>query len=305
MTPEAAIARYLQYLRVERNCSGHTLRNYSSDLAQFLAFLRAQPDGERELAAITHLDIRGYLGELYAARLKSTSIGRKLAAVRSLFRFLAREGVVQENPARLVASPRQGRTLPSVPTPEEVNTLIDAIPGAGDDEPQPARDRAILELLYGCGLRVSELVGLNLNDLDRRNGVIRVRGKGKKERLTPMGRKAEESLAVWMPVRAEILQKARGKGHPDALFLNRRGGRLTSRSVGRLIKRWALMLGADTGLHPHSFRHAFATHLLSDGADLRAIQELLGHARLSTTQKYTHVNIKQLMDVYDRSHPKA
>ncbi len=284
-----AAARYLEHLRVERNCSAHTLRNYAGDLDQFGAFLK-QP-----LESLTHLDIRSYLGELYTMRLKSVSISRKLAVLRSFFRFLAREGVVADNPARLVTSPKLPKPLPSVPTAEEANNLIDSV---GDS----ARDRAILEFLYGCGIRAAELAGLNVADVDRRGGYIRVRGKGKKERLVPLGSKADAALEKYLGARAALLKPG---GEQPALFLNLRGGRLTTRSVGRIVKRWALLAGADTGLHPHSFRHAFATHLLSDGADLRAIQELLGHASLSTTQKYTHTSIRQLMEVYDRAHPKA
>ncbi len=318
MTFAAACQRFLDHLRSERNCSEHTLRNYASDLDQFAGFLEDQvkagcldagAGGQPEVEGLTHLHIRSFLGELYAARLKSSSIGRKLAAVRSLFRFLGREGMVRDNPARLVSSPKQAKMLPSVPTADELNGLLDAMPG--DEALLPARDRAILELLYGCGIRVAELVGMNLESVDRRGGFIRVRGKGKKERLVPLGSKADQALGRYLERRegsfpaAPPADNARGGLAAAPLFLNRRGGRLTTRSVGRLVKRYALLLGADTGLHPHSFRHAFATHLLSDGADLRAIQELLGHARLSTTQKYTQVSIKQLMDVYDRCHPKA
>jgi len=301
----SAVARYLEYLRVERNCSAHTLRNYASDLKQFGEFLRTSRAGEAcpALGELTHLDIRSYLGELYAARLKAASIGRKLACLRSLFRFLAREEMVKDNPARLVSSPKLPKTLPAVPTAEEVSMLLDAMPA--DDAPMPARDRAMLEMLYGSGLRVGELVALNVEHVDRRQGLLRVRGKGKKERLAPLGAKAAEALERYLPLRRRMLAGRPPDAPQPALFLNLRGGRLTSRSVGRIVKRWTLLLNADTGLHPHSFRHAFATHLLSDGADLRAIQEMLGHARLSSTQKYTHTNIRQLMEVYDRCHPKA
>ena len=312
----SAAEQYLEYLRVERNCSAHTLRNYGSDLEQFGAFLRAQPDGEPPLKALTHLDIRSFLGELYVGRLKSASIARKLAALRSLFRFLGREGLLRDNPARLVSSPKLPKTLPTVPTAEEVNRLLDAMAkGKGATAArrvrppksplQPARDLALLEMLYGCGLRVGELVGLNVADLDLRDGLVRVRGKGKKERLGPLGSKAVTALEQYLAARTSAVPAVGSGDSQSALFLNQTGSRLTARSVGRIVKRYALLLGSDTGLHPHSFRHAFATHLLSDGADLRAIQELLGHARLSTTQKYTHINVKQLMEVYDRTHPKA
>ena len=311
----SATTRYLEQLRVERNCSAHTLRNYSSDLKQFRKFLQAHPDGEPPLAKLTHLDIRSFLGELYAARLKSASIARKLAVLRSLFRFLCREGLLEDNPARLVSSPKLPKTLPTVPTEEEVNRLLDAMAGPQSATAAPvarapkslqlARNRALLEMLYGCGLRVGELVGLNEVDLDLDSGQVRVRGKGKKERMAPLGGKAVAALEQYLATRASAVSAAASGAGQPALFLNQTGGRLTARSVARMVKRYALLLGGDTGLHPHSFRHAFATHLLSDGADLRAIQELLGHARLSTTQKYTHTNIKQLMEVYDRTHPKA
>ncbi len=299
----SAAARYLEYLRVERNCSEHTLRNYASDLQQFGAFLRGLPDGEPALDSLTHLDIRAFLGELYAAQRKSVSIARKLAVLRSFFRFLARENLVGDNPARLVTSPKLPKMLPVVPTAEEVNVFLNAMPQ--DEQLHPARDRAILEMLYGCGIRAGELVGLNLGDVDRRSGFVRVRGKGKKERLVPLGSKADAALGRYLSLRAALLPAAAAAAEQPALFLNRRGGRLTTRSVGRIVKHYALLLHADTGLHPHSFRHAFATHLLNDGADLRAIQELLGHATLSTTQKYTHTSIRHLMEVYDKAHPKA
>ena len=312
----SATARYLEQLRVERDCSAHTLRNYSSDLKQFRKFLQAQSDGEPPLEKLTHLDIRSFLGELYAARLKSASIARKLAVLRSLFRFLCREGLLEDNPARLVSSPKLPKTLPTVPTEEEVNRLLDAMAGPESATAGPAarvpksrlqlaRDRALLEMLYGCGLRVGELVGLNEVDLDLDSGQVRVRGKGKKERMSPVGSKAVAALEQYLAARTSAVPAAVSGDSQPALFLNQTGGRLTARSVARIVKRYALLLGGDTGLHPHSFRHAFATHLLSDGADLRAIQELLGHARLSSTQKYTHTNIKQLMEVYDRAHPKA
>ncbi len=296
MRPAEARGRFLDYLRHERNASPHTLRNYESDLGQFLIYLQGLPGGAPDVRRIGHLHIRGFLGELYAARRRATSIGRKLAALRSFFKFLAREGLVGDNPARLVSSPKLPKTLPSVPDAEMLNRFLDSLPG--DGELQPIRDRAILELLYGCGLRVGELVGLNLEDIRPRERLLRVRGKGRRERLAPYGRKAAAALEAYLA--------KRGSGGPEqAVFLNRLDGRLTARSVGRMVKKYALLFSGDTGLHPHSFRHAFATHLLNEGADLRAIQELLGHVRLSTTQKYTHTSIKQLMEVYDRSHPKA
>ncbi len=284
-----AITQFLNYLRHERRVSPHTLRNYESDLGQFQEFLRQQPDGAPPVEKIDYLHVRHFVGEFYTTR-KSTSVARKLAVLRSLFKFLAREGWVKDNPARLVASPKLPKTLPAVPTAEQLDEFFAKLP---ENE---ARDRAIFELLYGCGLRVSELVGLNVSDVRVADGLLLVRGKGRKERETPFGRHAAQALARYFNVRPI--------GAP-ALFLNHRGGRLTTRSIGRLVKKYALLFAADTGWHPHSFRHAFATHMLNRGADLRAIQELLGHSQLSTTQKYTQVSLQKLLEVYGKAHPKA
>jgi integrase/recombinase XerC len=244
---------------------------------------------------------------LYAERRKPATIARKLAALRSFYRYCCREGLAKENPAKLVSTPRQPQRLPDVLTTEEMNQLLDAVlqtPEVGPQAPAlAARDRLILELLYGTGLRVSELVGLNLTDVDTKEQLLLARGKGKKERVVPFGRKALAAWETYLPLRAELLADANTE--TDALFINARGKRLTARSVGRLVKQYAIRLRGDTTLHPHSFRHAFATHLLSEGADLRAIQELLGHSSLSTTQKYTRVSIRQLMEVYDKAHPRA
>ncbi|MBI3665088.1 MAG: tyrosine recombinase XerC [Acidobacteria bacterium] len=285
------IDRFLQALAVA-NASPHTLRNYASDLRQFLEYFSPSGESPPSVAAFDHLHIREFLGSLYSRRNGKRSVARKLAALRAFFRFLAREGIIAANPARLVATPRLPRTLPPVPTAEQANNLLDAVGREGIE-----RDRVILELLYGCGLRVAELVGLNLEDLDWSDRWIRVRGKGRKERQVPFGAKAAEALERYLQARA-------GFDSP-ALLLNRRGGRLSSRSVERIVKRYAIAFSGDPTLHPHSFRHAYATHLLSSGADLRAIQELLGHSSLSTTQKYTQLSLKDLMEVYDRTHPKA
>lgn len=291
-----ASRRFLDYLRHERNASAHTLRNYSSDLEQFREFLQHLPSGAPPVGRIDYLHIRGFLGDLYAARRRPASVGRKLAALRSFFKFLGREGLIRDNPARLVSSPKLPRALPAVPSVEQVNRFLDALPSR--EELQPVRDRAIFEFLYGCGIRVGELVGLDVQDVRHAESLLRVRGKGRRERLVPYGSKAAAALEAYLARRSSSQE-------PRALFLNRQGGRLTARSVGRLVKKYSLLLSGDAGLHPHSFRHAFATHLLSEGADLRAIQELLGHAKLSTTQRYTHTSMKHLMEVYDRSHPKA
>lgn len=290
-----ALPRFLDYLRHERNASAHTLRNYQSDLEQFGTFLRQIPDGAPEIEAVDHLHIRAFLGELYARRNRPASIARRLAAMRSFFRFLAREGIVKSNPARLASSPKLPKNLPAVPSVEKMGQFLDRFPES--EEILPVRDRAIFELLYGCGIRASELTGLDTTDVRDSERLLRVRGKGRKERLSPFGQKAAAALAAWMA--------RRGRTDNPALFLNHRGGRLTSRSVGRIVKKYALLFASDPGMHTHTFRHAYATHLLDSGADLRAIQELLGHAKLSTTQKYTHVSIQQLKDVYERSHPKA
>jgi integrase/recombinase XerC len=235
---------------------------------------------------------------LYGQRLAAVTIRRKLAAVRGLFRFMLREGIVEINVARLVRTPKAPQKLPEVMTPEQVNALLDGVAADKLERPFPARDRALFELLYGCGVRVSELVGLNLEDLDRTERWLRVRGKGRKERQVPVPGKAAEALDRYLAVRPIVRDQT-------AVFLNRRGGRLTRGGVAFLVKLYSRMLSGDGSIHPHSFRHAYATHLLADGADLRAIQELLGHARLSTTQKYTQVSLTDLMAVYDKAHPKA
>jgi len=283
--------RFLSCLALA-NASPHTLRNYGSDLKQFLDYF--SPPGQPAPApdSFDHVQIREFLGALYSRNNAKRSVARKLAAVRAFFRFLAKEGIIGANPARLVATPKLPKTLPSVLTAEQANNLVDAAGREGI-----ARDRVIFELLYGCGLRVAELVGVDVQDFDWGARWLRVRGKGRKERQVPYGAKAAEALERYLQARA-------GYDSP-ALLLNRRGGRLTTRSVARIVKRFAVLFSADPSLHPHSLRHAYATHLLSDGADLRAIQELLGHASLSTTQKYTMVSLKDLMEVYDRAHPKA
>ncbi len=241
--------------------------------------------------------LRGWLAGLYRQKLSPVSLRRKVAALRSFFRFLVREGVVAVNTARLMATPKTPQTIPRVMTAEQTSRLLDAAAGR-EERPRLARDLAILEMLYGCGLRVSELAGLNLEDIDSQERWLRVRGKGRKERQVPFPSKAAAALERCLAQR----KPAPGE---KAVFLNRKGTRLTDRSVRNIVKFYATLLAGDASIHPHSFRHAYATHLLSDGADLRSIQELLGHARLSTTQKYTQVSLADLMAVYDRSHPKA
>jgi integrase/recombinase XerC len=291
------IGRYLEEL-VRSGNSVHTIENYGSDLRQFLEFLSPPGLEPPDARAVDTLIVREWLAKLYADNISAVSMRRKLAALRGLFRFLQREGVLEVNAARLVRTPKAPKKLPDVPTPAQVNALLDAVPGVQPERPFPVRDRAIFEFLYGCGLRVSELTGLNLEDIDRSEHWLRVRGKGKKERQVPYGGKAAESLERYLSERPVV------PGEP-AVFLNYRKARLTTRGVRGLVKVYATLTGSDPTLHPHSFRHAYATHLLADGADLRAIQELLGHARLSTTQKYTQVSLTDLMRVYDKAHPKA
>jgi integrase/recombinase XerC len=292
-----AIDRYLEELR-RQNASEHTVRNYATDLQEFLTYLTPPEGPPPAPAEFDALLIREWMAHLYELNLATVSIRRKLAAVRSLLRFLLREGILGKNVARLVRTPKAPKTLPRVPTEEQTNSLLDAIAAGKLERPFPKRDLAIFELLYGCGLRISELCGLNLQDFDLSSRWVRVRGKGKKERQTPYGGKAAAALEQYLGER----QAAAGE---TALFVNCRGRRLTDRGARGIVALYARFLAGDASLHPHSFRHAFATHLLSAGADLRSIQELLGHARLSTTQKYTQVSLADLMAVYDKAHPKA
>ena len=298
---ERQIALYLEDLARAGN-SEHSIRAYESDLRQFLTYLSPPDLAPPEPAAIDLLLLREWLSSLYRDRLASVTLRRKLAAIRGLFRFMLREGVVPLNVGRLVRTPKAPQKLPEVMSMEQVNTLLDAIAAGKLERPHPARDRALFELLYGCGIRVSELAGLNLEDLDRSGGWLRVRGKGKKERQVPLPGKAAEALDRYLAERPVVREKVREE---RAVFLNHRNSRLTTRGIGGIVKLYATALAGDPSVHPHSFRHAYATHLLADGADLRAIQELLGHARLSTTQKYTQVSLTDLMAVYDKAHPKA
>ncbi|HXZ28682.1 MAG TPA: tyrosine recombinase XerC [Terriglobales bacterium] len=288
-----AAEQFLRSLR-ERNASRHTLRAYQNDLQRFAEYVGAEGWSE-----VDHLRIRGFLSHLYEQGLSKTSVARALAALRSLYRWLAREGVVEQNPAALVATPRLPKKLPRVPTIEEMNAVLDA--AMPECSAFPERDRLILELLYGCGVRNSELVGVNLDDIRWSNEAILVRGKGKKERYVPFGESARAALAAYLPLR----QQAVGRQGTRALLVNRRGARLTSRSVGRIVKQVAVARGLSPDVHPHTLRHAFGTHLLEEGADLRAIQEMLGHERLSTTQRYTQLSMKHVLKVYDESHPRA
>ncbi|MBZ5655663.1 MAG: tyrosine recombinase XerC [Acidobacteriia bacterium] len=294
-TVELATDEFLRHLR-ERNASAHTIKAYAGDLDVFAAYM-----GSRDWKAIDHIAIRGFLSHLYDRKLSKTSVARALAAVRSLYRWLAQEGIVEQNPAKLVSTPRLPKKLPRVPTIEEVNSVLDGkMPEVASF---PERDRLILELLYGCGIRNSELVGINLEDIRISNEAILIRGKGKKERYVPFGGSVSAALAVYLPWRQKLL--ATLKKTNSALLVNQRGGRLTTRSVGRIVKRIAVAKGLSPDVHPHTLRHAFGTHMLEEGADLRAIQELLGHERLATTQRYTQLSVKHMMEVYDQTHPRA
>src|SRR5579859_5119211 len=291
------IEKFLESLRAERNASVHTLRAYGNELARFAEYLGP----EMRWKDVDHVTIRGFLSELHTRGLSKVSVARALAAVRSLYKWLAREGVVQQNPAKLVATPRLPKKLPRVPTTEEMNGLLNsAMPESASF---PERDRSIFELLYGCGLRNSELVGIELGDIEEANGVILVRGKGKKQRYVPLEGAAAEALAAYRVARQRVLNATRRKTR--LLFINQRGGPLTTRSVRRIVKRIAMDRGLPPDTHPHTLRHAFGTHMLTEGADLRAIQELLGHERLATTQKYTQLSITHVMEVYDKTHPRA
>jgi integrase/recombinase XerC len=316
------IEKFIQYLRYERNVSPDTIREYRRDMTQFAAFLTPPGAKTPPLSEIDHRLVREYVGSMYDRELERASVARRLASLRTFFKFCVREKWCASNPARLVATPKLPKRVPHVLTAEELNGFLDSLgDGAAKNKAKRLRkatahseeeakiilkrDRAILELLYASGLRVSELVGLDLGEIDRRGQMLRVLGKGRKERVVPYGGKAQAALEAYWPVREEILANPRTKAAPEAVFLNHRAGRLTDRSVHALVQKYSRLANVNWDMHPHSLRHAFATHLLADGADLRAIQELLGHVSLSTTQRYTQASIRQLMEVYDKAHPHA
>jgi integrase/recombinase XerC len=294
------VQQFLLYLSVERNASPHTCRNYAKDLEQFERFLKESKlhlssSGEIEMDKVDRWTIRKYLSFLHGKNKKS-SIARKVSTLRSFFKYLVREEQGRLNPAKQVSTPKREKVLPSTLSVDEAFRLVESPP---EDSKEPSlRDRAILELLYSSGVRVSELVGLNVGELDLGLGIARVMGKRRKERIVPVGSKAIAALE-------EYLQSRIGAGREDALFTNQKGGRLTARSVGRLVKKYTAVSGIFRKISPHSLRHTFATHLLDAGADIREIQEMLGHASLSTTQRYTHLTVGKLMDVYDRAHPRS
>jgi integrase/recombinase XerC len=292
---EKAADQFLRSLR-ERNASPHTIKAYTGDLDNFAVYV-----GSRDWRHVDHVTIRGFLSHLYEKGLSKTSVARSLAAVRSLYRWLAQEGVVEQNPAALVSTPKLPKKLPRVPTIEEMNTVFDG--PMPEVAAFPERDRLMFEVLYGCGIRNSELVGINLDDIRLSNEAVLIRGKGKKERYVPFGDSVKSALAAYLPLRLQML--AERKKNTNALLINQRGGRLTTRSAGRIVKKIAVAKGLPPDVHPHTLRHAFGTHMLEEGADLRAIQEMLGHERLSTTQRYTQLSMKHVLEVYDQTHPRA
>ena len=303
----ALVVPYLRILAFERAASEHTLRAYSRELRQFASWV--VENHADNAATLEHTHIRAYLSSLYSNGLQKSSAARALAAIRSWFKWMASEGHVQQNPAALVSSPKLPKHLPRVPTMEELNVVLDHM-GTRDDKTSawPARDRVILELLYGCGMRNAELASISLEDIDWSNETILLRGKGRKQRYAPLGEAAAEALRAYLPERAAALTVRQIPADGDPLLINQRGRgtlRLTTRSIGRVIKRIAVAYGLPPDVHPHTLRHAFGTHMLEEGADLRAIQELLGHARLSTTQRYTQLTTQTMTEVYDRTHPRA
>ncbi|MEW6729858.1 MAG: tyrosine recombinase XerC [Acidobacteriota bacterium] len=301
------LEKFLEHLMYERNVSEHTLRNYRIDLEQFYDYLApTDKDGNRrkiDIRQIDNITIREFIASLYQQKKKKASIARKLATLRTFFKYLCREGVLEVNQARLVSSPRLDKKLPNYLTVQEMMRFLE-MPDA--ETVLGKRDRAIMELLYGAGLRVSELVSLTLNDIDFQNLSVRVKGKGRKERIVPFGEHARMAIETYLGVRGQLLAEAADEvREPLILFLNYQGTRITTRSVGRMIDKYIKQCADMHHISPHSLRHSFATHLLDAGADLRSIQELLGHARLSTTQQYTHVSMEKIFEVYDKSHPKA
>lgn len=282
--------KFITYLKAEIGVSPHTVRAYTKDLQEFSSFIDKAPE------EVDNLDIRGFLASLHHRKLMKSSISRKLATIRAFFKYLHREGYVKKNPAKLVSSPKVPKNLPKFLDIDETFSLMDAPSG---ETFKPARDRAILELLYSSGLRVAELTSLDISDINMKDALVRVKGKGRKERILPIGSKAMGAVQNYLPERISIKKKS------SALFLNSRGGRLTQRSVRRILLDYSKMINLKSDLSPHTLRHTFATHLLHEGADLRSIQELLGHSSLSTTQKYTHVDIGHLTEVYDKAHPMA
>jgi integrase/recombinase XerC len=284
------VDKFIRYLDIEKAVSAHTLRAYRKDLEDFFEYVKTEPD------KIDMMDVRGFIADQIKQGLNKTTVSRRLASIRSFFKFLCREGYIKSNPAKLVPNPKLPKLLPRFLSVDDVFSLVEKPEGIGFI---PVRDKAILELLYSSGPRVSELSGLNIDDLNIKGYLIKIKGKGKKERIVPVGSKAIDAMKSYMIERMLLKSKDR------ALFLNRMGTRLTDRGVRRIVVKYAKALTINGQIGPHTLRHTFATHLLQGGADLRVIQELLGHSSLSTTQKYTHLDITHLMDIYDKAHPFA
>lgn len=295
---QEAIGRFLRYLEVERNCSPYTIKSYREDLLSLEEYFSANGEGAVSIGSLSPVQLRGYVAALHEAGYAKSSVARRLASLRSFFRFAQREGLANSNPAKPLRNPRRERKLPHFLSNDELGKLLAAPPA---NEPMGLRDRAILETMYSAGLRVSELVGINREDLDLDGGLVRVRGKGKRERLAPLGSFAIRALNRWLKHRNTLSDK----GRTAPVFVNKFGTRLTTRSVARMLEKYLKITGLDLRTSPHTLRHSFATHLLDRGADIRSVQELLGHKSLVTTQIYTHVSTASLRNVYEQAHPRA
>ena len=301
------IDSFMEALKTQKGYSEHTVRNYRSDLEQFLAFLKEKGAGQEEteqeptLESVDFLVIREYFGTLFGSA-RRTTVGRKMSALKSFFSFLEKGGVIRNNAAADLTAPRQEKYIPAYLPVDEMFRLLQR---PDQDRPLGLRDLAILEILYSCGLRVSELVGLDIRSIDFDQRLVKVLGKGNKERIVPVGKEAVKAVRRYLESTLSLRQKAGGEADTGPLFINSRGGRLSTRSVANIVKKYGKQGGLMLDISPHALRHTFATHLLDGGADLRSVQELLGHASLSTTQKYTHVSLDKLMEVYDKAHPRS
>jgi integrase/recombinase XerC len=297
---QPAIDRFLRYLLVERNASPLTIKSYGEDLGSLTGYLNESYGRPPDPAEVTSLDLRGYVAAMHEAGYAKSSISRRLASMRSFFRFALREGLAQANPAKPLRNPRPERKLPHFLATDEIGRLLETPPA---DDPMGLRDRAILETMYSAGLRVGETVGVNAGDLDLPAGLVRIRGKGRRERLAPLGSYAVAAVQRWLDVRVVSPKEPQGPEAP--VFVNRFGRRLTTRSVARMLEKYLKLSGLDLRTTPHTLRHSFATHLLDRGADIRSVQELLGHRSLVTTQIYTHVSTTGLREAYEKAHPRA
>lgn len=304
---EQDIIDFANHLQIERNLSVHTSRGYIYDIQEFMSYLKnvgvlSRHESNNGMVVVDHMMIRGFLRSLYSAKLKKVTIARKLAAVRAFYKYLLREGRIAKNPAELVQTPAPEKHVPQVLSVDEMMLILRV---SFSDQPLELREKAILELFYSTGIRLSELAGVNIADINFHQGLIKIRGKGRKERLIPVGSPALAAIEIYLKKRNELIKTKEGDGLEKPLFINARGERLTTRSVARVVDKIVARSGINRKISPHALRHSFATHLMDAGADLRAIQELLGHESLSTTQKYTAVSISRLMEVYDKAHPKA